>query len=101
MEVENNFIYSSKKREVIGIFMMNAITFVPYFIATIISLFITPPPKIDAIALVCGCLSTAGSPLVQVLFRQDNKDIFKYAIFENCNILQSLITEYILISLSA
>ena len=32
MEVENNFIYSSKKREVIGIFgallLMNAITFI-------------------------------------------------------------------------
>ena len=75
MEVEN--IYSSKKRQVIGIFgallLMNAITFLPFFIAASISLFISPPPKIDAIAMVCACFSTAGSPLVQVLFRQDIK----------------------------
>ena len=78
-EMEN--IYASKKRQFIGIFgallLMNAITFAPYLLTSVLNIFMYAPPELRAISMVCGCLSTVGSPLVQVLFRQDIKTALK------------------------
>ena len=74
-------IYTSKKREVIGIFgvlvLTNAISFLPSLGALIAARFVYIPDEVYALIIVCVLLATIGNPLVQVLFREDIKVVFK------------------------
>ena len=77
-------IYTSKKRQVIGIFgalvLTNAISFLPSLGALIAGpfVYIKIPDEVYATIFIFLLLATIGNPLVQVLFREDNyKDGFK------------------------
>ena len=74
-------IYTSKKREVIGIFgalvLTNAISFLPSLGVLIVAPFVYIPDEVSALIIVCILLATVGNPLVQVLFRENIKMVFK------------------------
>ena len=75
-----NYMYSSKKREVIGALVLtNAISFLPSLGVLIAGpfVYIKIPDEVYTTIFIFLLLATVGNPLAQVLFREDIKMVFK------------------------
>ena len=88
-EMEEN-VYKTQKMKVIGIFgallLMSVICFAPSFIVATLTSILSMPYIVYTTVTVCGCLTTVGNPLVQVLFRQDLKATLERLYSTKCGL---------------